>query len=731
MEGSSLRSDHAVRGSSGPPHGAGRAAAGPGLLDYVRIVYRRRWLFLAVLILVSAPVGLFGVLQPTAYEARIRIVVDSEPAAPVPFKEASGGPASSDERTQQEIVRSRAVALRTIIALRLWEHPGFGGRTPRTGSSTVSEKDYEALAEPLVSGLIARTKVIAIPLSRLIDVVVEAPESQLAADIANEIGRQFIQQDLDARAASSRQNTSWLDDRLAEQRTKVEASEAALQQYKEQQDALSVEDRQNIVVQKLSDLNAAVTKAKVDRLARETANTQVARAESDPSLLDSIPEIASNGVIREVRTQLATLSRQQTELGQRYGDKHPEMIKLASAIQATEQRLATEIGKAADVVRNEYLAALNQERSLLAALDAQKNEALRLNMQDLEYGRLQREAETQRQIYDALAKQSGQAGIAGEFKESRIRVLDKAQPPGSPVRPQRARFVALALALGFFAAVGVAFAREFLESGFKTPHELHDHLQLPFLGLVPLVKASRKARKAGTAEPVFTVAAGPFSDSLRRIRATLTLGARRAGSGSTTLLVSSTAPQEGKSTLVVGLARSFVAASKRVLIIDTDLRRPCIHRHVGIDAPVGLAQYLDGQATLDDVLRQTSLKNLMVIPAGELPENPSELLGLPRFTELLEAVRPRFDWIFIDSAPVLSVPDAIQISLKADGIVFVVAAQMASRREVQLAEQQLIQSGASFAGCILNRADVSMLSHYDSAYANQKYENYYRERPAT
>jgi capsular exopolysaccharide synthesis family protein len=718
MEGFTLRPER--RGGS-PDSSTARtsAASTPGVGEYFRAIYRHRWLALLTMVLVSVPVALYGVLQPKAYEARIRLVLNAEQAAPVSFEESRERPAS-DERTQQEIIRSREVARRAIVALRLWRHPVFAGTAiPTIGRKAPVSKDEERWVEPLVPVIIDRTKVIPLPLSRLVDVVFEAPDAQLSADVVNELGRQFIQENLDARVATARQSTAWLEERLKEQRLKVEESEAALQKYKEQQDALSVDARQNIVVQRLSDLNTSVTKAKTDRMVREATYAQIKAAESNPALLESIPAVASNAEVRALQAQVGDLRRQEVELSQRYGDKHPTRVKVAAALETTEGDLHAAMARTAEVVKNEYEGALAQERSMSRALEAQKGEALRLNQQDLEYGRLQREAEANRQIFNALSQQAQQSTISGEFKESSIRILDFAQPPHYPIRPQRTKFVGLAIAMGLFAAILVALAREMLDTRVKTPNEITEHLRLPFLGLVPALRTGRKAVEA----PIFSAASSPFSDALRRIRATL-LGALQERP--VTLLVTSTGPREGKTTIAVSLAQSFAAGAHRVLIIDTDLRRPAVHARLEKESRRGLAEYLAGTATLDEILIETGTAHLSAILAGKVPPNPAELLESPKFADLVESMKARFDWIVIDSAPVLSVPEASQVARSATAIVFVVGAQMASRHAALRATQELANANVPFAGCILNRAEVSRHAYYYGAYNNEKYENYYR-----
>jgi succinoglycan biosynthesis transport protein ExoP len=733
----------AVRGAAGDTRDSWVAAttqsafAPRGIQDYVRIIYRHRWLVALTFVVVTVPIAAWGILQPPAYEAGVRLVLDPEPTVPVSFEDASRRQASSpDTQAQQEVVRSRDVVRRTILALRLWERPAAAALvapSPLARIKTVlhlapaaspapdpgAQAGDDARADALIGACVARIKVISSPVSRLVDVVFEAPDATLSSDFANELARQFIKQDIEVRVVTARESSAWLTARVTEQGRKVEASEAALQQYKEQRGALAVDDRQNIVAQKLSDLNAAVTRARTERLAREGAYKQVQQAGGNTAALESIPAIAATGSVQQARTQLADLQRQQLEASQRYGDRHPTIVKYQTAIQNVEQTLQDRVNSAAQVIKNEYLAALAQEQALTRGLDEQKTSALQLNEQNLEYGRLQREAETNRQVYNSLLQQLQQVGITGRYEQSAIRVIEAARAPLAPVRPKRTMFAALALAIGLCAALGLAFVREFTDPRIKTPKQLEEYLQLPFLGLIPDMKPVDGAER-----PTFEqLPPSPFADALRRVRANLRLAAPARGPH--ILLVTSAVPREGKTTVCVGLAQCFAIAMPRVLVIDADLRRPCVHRTIALDSRTGLSEYLAGKADVDDVIQTTAFENLWVIASGSVPENPSELLGYARMVGLLEAVRGRFDWILIDTAPVLSAPDAEQLAQLASGILLVVAAEMTPREDVMRAEQELAKTRVPFAGCVLNRARVEHHGYYYAPYYNKAYQSYY------
>jgi succinoglycan biosynthesis transport protein ExoP len=713
------------------------------LSTHLRVLYRRRWLGLLVMVLAAAAILGYTWLEQPVYEARVRLVVDPEPAGPVPFGEV-GGQQTPDLATVQQALRSRELARRTVNALQLWTRSEFadaGGslvarvrrrlglaagapdtRRPDSADEASQgsgrEPANDPRAEQLVDGLLRRLRVEPVPLSRVVDVFVQAEDPALTAEIANTLAQQFIQQDIERRFELARQSTAWLEARLAEQMAKLQKSEAALQEFKER--SISVGNPQNIVVQKLADLNAAVTRARTDRLAKEAVFNQLQAAQRDGAPLDSVPAIASNAVIQQLRAEVGALQRQRSELSQQYGERHPEMVRVQSALAQTQERLKAEISKAVQVVENEYRAAVAQERSLTAALESQKGEALRLSELDLEYGRLQREAQASRQIYDTLLQQARQLGIASELKQSAARVLDPARPPSVPIRPNWGLSAVLALVAGVFLGVGAVFAREHLDPRLKTPEDILRQLKLPFLGLIPTVETAdnRKLLPAGSIEhPAFV-------EPLRRIRANLELLAPPAGTQ--VLLVTSTGPREGKTTLAVGLATSLARAGRRVLVVDGDLWRPEVHRALGIPRKPGLADFLTGKSEIDAIIHPTPVERLSAIAAGTLlPREASDLVGRSRLDDLIQGHLSRYDWIIFDSPPVMSVPDAALLARRCTGVLFVIGAGMVAKEAAQKAIEQLMAARARFAGAVLNRAALERHPYYYFPYYSPKYQSYY------
>ena len=288
---------------------------------------------------------------------------------------------------------------------------------------------------------------------------------------------------------ASKEANDWLGARLAEQRKEVEAAEARLQQYREQNETISLVDRDNITVQKLGDLNAAVTRAKTDRLTKEAMYRQLQASASDRARLDTAPQILGNPFIQQQKAELATLQQQAEQASGRIGKKHPDMIKLTSAIQMAQAKLTSEIEKIVQSVRSEYQAALTQENSLVAALNQQKTEALAMNRKSIAYSVLERDVESSTQLYNNLLQRTKETGVTGELRTSNIRVVDAAEKPRAPVSPKRARNELLALFLGtLFACVLVAFF-EYMDNRIKSPDEIRAHLGLTHLGMLPVAAA--------------------------------------------------------------------------------------------------------------------------------------------------------------------------------------------------------------------------------------------------
>lgn len=733
---------------SAPYSAAVQSAATPQrhLADYLRVVYRRRWLAVTVFVLIVLSVGLYNFTSTPIYQARTRLLIESDSPNVVSFQEViqEGRTRADYYQTQYSLLQSRALARKTLDELSLWSTPPFGGQVKSTFSlsslaagaiawvgrfvggepeQVVLPAAGETAAQSrAVDALLSRLTVTPLRNSRLVDVTYRASDPDLAVRVANALTKAYIAQNLEYRFTATQEAGDWLGTQLSEQRKQVESAEVALQRYREQNDAISLEDRENIVVQKLADLNAAVTKAKTDRLQKEAVYRQLVAVEDNPAALDTFPIILGNQFIQQQKADLADLQRQLAQASEKLGDRHPEMIKLRSTVESAQRRIDSETRKVVQAVRTDYQAALAQERSMATALEQQKNEALTMNRRAIEYSVLARDVESSKQIYDSLLKRTNETSISGELKTSNIRVVDPAERPRSPSSPQTGTNLLLAVLGGAVVAIGLAFFFEYIDSRIRTPEEIKTHLGISALGLLPLL-----AKHDGHYPLLSTGVPQNFAEAFRSIRTNVLFSSAQEGSRS--IVVTSSAPGEGKTMVASNLAIAIAQSNQRVLLIDADMRRPRVHESFSCPQEPGLSNVLVGKAKASEAIQKSDVPGLWLLPAGHLPPNPAELLGSSRCREFLVSLGGHFDWVVLDSPPVMAVTDAAVLAHFASGVLFVVGAEMTSRHVAARAVDQLDSAKARFVGGVLNRVDVDSNPYYYSHYYRREYAQYYTAQP--
>ncbi len=720
------------------------------LMDYVRVVYKRRWVALPVFLAVLTIGAINSYRTTPLYRASTQLLIEKDTPKvgdlSTIFQQNDGWYNDDFYQTQYRILESRSLGKKTAETMHLDKHPALvrgtqdvkspwtfrgaiagtigtvkslvGADTDTKPAAKARAKDKDEDPSARYAGVVlGALSVTPVRNSRLVDISMTSTDPELAADLANAHARAYMEQNLEYRFSASKEATDWLEGQLAEQRKKVEASEAELQRYKEQHDAVAVEDRQNIVVQRLADLNSAATKAKTTRIEKEALYNQL-KAIQNSNALDSFPAVLGNEYIQKLKSDLGDQQRQQAELSEKYGDRHPEMVKVRSAIQSAEAKLQIEINKVVQSVKSEYDTAAAQERTLVGALDGGKSEALSLNRKGIEFSVLQREAESNRQVYEALLQRTKETGISGERKASNIRVVDPAEVPSAPFLPRRQQDLTTAAFSGLVLALGLVFLFEYLDSRIKSPQELRAQLNVPFLGMVPSIDIKAGALLHDGVPP-------NFAEAIRGVRTNVLFSS--ADDGVRHIVVTSAGPGEGKSMFSSNLAVSLAQAGQRVLHVDADMRRPRVHAIFDISQEPGLSNLLVGDCKPSEAIRKTAVQNLCVLPAGMIPPNPAELLGSKRCEEFFATLGQSFDWVILDSPPVLAVADASILANTATGVVFVVGADQTSRQAARAALEQLEAVQAHVIGAVLNRVDLEKNPYYYSAYYRKEYSRYYAQ----
>ena len=719
------------------PNGGGGAAREAvanesALRQALDVVYRRRDDALIVCAVVVAIVLVYTVTATPTYEARAQLLIETEAPNVVAFPEVLDPNQTTSEyyQTQYRILQSRSLARRTLDAAGLWNHPHFQPRAEawysprralrdargwiglalRGGSPEEPARADESAAQAQkIDAFLAGLVIAPVRNSRLVDVKYIAADPAFAATAANALVKAYVQQTLEFKFTATREASDWLTQQMAGQRKAVEAAEQALQRYREEYDSISLQERQNIVIQRLGDLNAALTRVRTERITKEASYQRLQEIRKAGGSLDAFPAVLANGFVQRLKGELASLEQKEASLADQLGDRHPEMVEVRSGIQTAQAKVQAEIEGVVLSVQNEYAAAVREEQSLQRALEAQKAEAQQLNRRAIEYGVLERDAMANRQVFDALVQRTKETGISGELRTSNIRIVDEAEVPRSPSYPNTASNVVLGLAAGIVFALGFVFVVDFLDSRIKSPAELKATLQLPFLGSIPITATDHGDLLVNNGVPA------PFAEALRTVRSNVLFSSTAIEPR--TVVVTSTAPGEGKTLVASNLALSLAMAGQRVLLVDADMRQPRLHELFRVPQQPGLSNVITGRTKPSEAIRKTGTERLWILPAGQLPPNPQELLGSAAFTEMLNAFGGSFDWVILDSPPVTGITDAAVVGHAASGVLFVVGAEMTTRASARAALEQLDAARVRYVGAVLNRMDPDGHPYYYYAHS--------------
>ncbi|HYN10659.1 MAG TPA: polysaccharide biosynthesis tyrosine autokinase [Vicinamibacterales bacterium] len=719
---------------------------------YFRVFYKRRWVAIPGFLLVFLTGAIDSVRTVPIYQASAQLMIEKS------ARRATTINTVLEERdawyddgflpTQHKILQSRALSARVVEAREMRfrpEHvppsPSFslsiGGlfnaaqsgvtRLMSSGDpqpAPVAAKP-EAQAALLQSANVSEFQggltIAPIRASSLVEIRYRSPDPEYAAWAANEVANQYKLYTLESRLNASKEANSWLSDQLKEQRAKVDTADRALQQYKETNNASAGDERQNIVLQKLTAIQTQVVDARFELVGKEAVYQQFLALQRDGKPVDSLPAIVGNEAIQAIKTNLATLRDEHAKLTVQFGDKMPQVIASNARIKQAESELQSSMANIVASVESEYRAAAARVQSLEGSLNQQKGEAMGLDRKMMAYGQLNMDAKSERQLYEKLLEQFNEGGVSGEFKGSNIQVVDPAETPQGPILPQVQRDLMMSAFGGFVLALVLAFGFEYFDSRLKSPDEVKQHLDLPFLGMIPAVSVKEAAGEA----PMLQDSVPPaFAEAIRALRTAILFSS--ADEGSRSLVITSTGPHEGKTLVSSSLAITLAQAGQKTLVIDADMRRPRMHEALGRPQEPGLSNVLVGDAKLSDASRATSVPNLTLLAAGHIPPNPAELLGSKKYVELLAQLGRMYDWVVIDAPPVMPVTDAALVAHTAGGVLFVVGSEMTPRQNAAAAIEQLKGANAKFVGVVLNRVNIQRHSYYYSPYYRKEYGKYYQ-----
>ena len=723
------------------------------LREYLRVLIKRKFTVLSCLVGIFTVVAVATLKMTPIYEAGGRIAVNKVDPGLVNFKDSGGGVAldyndPTDLDTEVRILQSDLLALQVIKQLNLDKRPEFGGRPDSVSANLAPDtlQSDTARTSAILGGFKGNLRVSLIPNTRIIEIHYRSATPELAAQIVNTLGNTYVEQNFKTKFESTMQASDWLSKQLVDLQMKVETSQEKLVKYQKQHEILGIDEKQNIITAKLDELNKELTAAESDRMEKESVYRLL--ESGDPDVIaaplangDGNGGTGSNSgspLLDNLRAKQADLKIQIAELSTQFGPYYPKVAQLSNQLKETDIQIQAEMKKMASRVRSLYMTALHREGMLRDALNKQKQEANKLNESAIEYSLLKRDVETNRQLYEGLLEKLKEAGVTAGLRSNNFRIVDAARVPMAPSEPNVPRNLSFAFVLGLTSGVGLAFLLENLDNTVRTPEQAQVISMLPSLGMIP--RGSRNGLEtskprglavASSKEAVELVTQSrpqsQMAESYRALRTSLLLSS--LGAPPKVILVTSALPQEGKTTTSINTSIVLGQKGVRVLLIDADLRRPGVHKTLGMGPRSGLSNVLTGSATLQQAItRSPLLPNLFVLPAGTPPPNPAELLASANMKDVLTELREQYDHIIIDTPPTLSVTDAVVLSTRADAVVLVIRSGQTTKGALRRSRDILMQVNARVTGVLLNAVDLTSPDYYYYYEYQGKYgTRYYQE----
>jgi exopolysaccharide transport family protein len=725
--------------------------------EYVRVLMKRKWTVLTCLITIFSIVAIASLKMTPVYEASGSIAINKPDSGLVNFNNSPTFSVDYYDPTEMEtevkILQSDLLALQVIKELALDRRPEFGGRTSTLPSSLDLAPDPlqadSGRTTSLLSSFRGSLRVALAPSTHIIEVHYRSPDKDLAANVVNTLMTTYTENNFKSRFDSTMQASDWLSKQLVDLQMKVETSQEKLVRYQKEHEILGIDEKQNITTAKLDELNKALTAAESERMDKESVYRLVEAGDTDTiasaaNVLDDAgagSQSATN-LLETLRTKAADLKIQAAELSTQFGPSYPKLAQINNQLNEIDTQLVAETKKISGKIKGQYMAALQREGMLHDALEKQKQEANKLNESAIEYSLLKRDLDTNRQLYEGLLEKLKQAGVSAGLRSNNFRIVDVARVPPAPIEPNIPRNLSFAFMLGLTSGIGLAFLLEGLDSTVRTTEQAQMISGLPPLGMIPL--GSRSTREGANSKRLVIASSSKeavelitqvrpqsqMAESYRALRTSLLLS--NLGAPPKVIMVTSALPQEGKTTTSINTAVVLAQKGIRVLLIDADLRRPSIHKTLGMGPRSGLSNVLTGSATLENAItRSPILPNLDVLPAGTPPPNPAELLASTNMRDVLQQLRGEYDHVVVDTPPTLSVTDAVVLSPRADAIVLVIRSGQTTKQALRRSRDILTQVNAKVSGVLLNAVDLSSPDYYYYYEYQGKYARYYRDDDAS
>lgn len=736
-----------------------------------RAIQKRKLVIIVIAVIVTAVVTVEVFRTKSVFQASTTIAIEKENRTLVQSGDLIVQTDESDDtyyvaigmKTKIRLLQSRPLLEDVVVNLKLDQNPAFmeitsqksyleavktigakfRGHREAPASTAVAETPISASAgdlvrsrqesarlSPYVDVLAANLTAEPLPDTRMLVISFTHTDPLLAANIVDNVAQVFMQRSFENKTERYSSTSGWLDKSTREFKARVEEADQNLVNYSKANNIYSLEGKENLATDKLTRLHDQATRAQTERMLKESLFEEVKAGR-----VAQLPEAFSDPKTNELQKKLGELTTEVSQLDVTYGPKNFRVIEKRQQIAAIQLQISESRSALEEKLKADYERAVRDEASLQAALNLAKTEAAQQNQAAIQFNILKQEVETTKALYKDFLQKTNQAKIQEHEQHGNMKMIDPPQVPITPVGPNRMRTIFIGLMVSLVAGVGLVFFLEYLDNTVKTVEDVSRYTQLPALSVIPAISGRRKsallvgsngkkkiAPQLGLAGSTHTESENlvlldsrsSVAEAYRVLRTSVLLSS--VDSPPKTILITSGQPGEGKTTTVVNMAISLAQLGAKVLIVDCDLRKPAVHKVLGLGNQRGLTTLFSSGSPIERVIQKLSIANVSVLPSGPIPPNPSEMISSAKMKRMLRALEETYDHIIIDSPPLLRVTDPVILSTMVDGVILVVHGGKSTREVVRRTRQELSLAGARIFGVVLNNVEPGHGGYEDYYY---------------
>lgn len=706
------------------------------LRDYLNIVRKRKFIVFSIFIITFTIVLISTLTATPIYEASTRILIEKNKSGPLMPNYGYVRYDPEFLQTQSQIITSYPVVKKVVKRLNLEEtYDSYVAGMDESDFSlnavvswikglyaVVSKITNNVLAKPVktiqeieegevsradsIAGMIS-SGVIVEPVAetKIVKVSFISANPELAGMIANATVSAYMDQLLEMKMQASNYNLRWMRIKAEEEAEKLNKSEKALNEYMKAKNIATIENRVTIIPQKLAELSIELTRAETRQKELATLYQKIRSSLDNANEVETIPVIANEPALKSIRDQILKVEQNIVEQSKKYGPKHPVMVRVNSELKVLQTKHSQEIQRIIKTIKNEYELAISNAQDLLESLDKTKKEAVSLNEKFIQYGILKREIETNQSLYSSLIQKIKEQSVTEQVQNINVWVVEKAQTPEFPSKPNKKRNILLGIIMGLFGGVGLAFFLEYLDNTVKTPDDIEERYNIPVLTTISKLKNKNKT----SYKMVLDEPSSALAESFKSLRTSIMLS---SDSPPKTILVTSMAPGDGKTTVASNLAIAIAGSESSVLLIDCDLRRSMLHEIFGLKNTKGLSTFIAGASDMN-IIQDVPVKNLSVITSGPTPPNPSEMLISKKLKDFIHELKNKFDFVIIDTPPVMSVSDTLIVSKIVDASLIVTRFGKTTYEMMNHGLKSMADIESKVIGTVINAVDEKKSGYHD------------------